>query len=245
MIVCEIGLNHLGDPNYGEEYIEKIIESKSDGITFQIRENDYYSKKEHSHLLLSDSFYQKISEKIHDAGLKFGIAIAEESKIDFFNSINVDFYKILSWDLNNFSLIDKLCNTGKPIFVSTGMGSLDEISKFVQHVSSSKNQFSLIHTQLSHSLDEVNLKAIATLKTKFDLPVSYGNHALNMNTIYASIGFEPSDIFLYVKGNHDIKHPDDEHALNLNDLPELILNIHELYVALGTGKKQKMDKKIK
>ena len=71
MIICEIGLNHMGNVKYANEYINKIIKSKPDGILFHIREKSYY--KIHPKLLLPDKFYATAISKIKKNNIKFGI----------------------------------------------------------------------------------------------------------------------------------------------------------------------------
>ena len=105
MIICEIGLNHLGSEVYANEYVEALLHSKVDGLTFQVREKSFYEKRSQDNLLLSEDFYKTISKKINDSGKKFGVAIADINMIKFFCDIRTDFYKVISNDILNFELI--------------------------------------------------------------------------------------------------------------------------------------------
>ena len=60
MIVCEVGLNHFGNENYANHYINKFLSSKADSITFQIREAEFYNKKKFANHKLSFEFYKSV-----------------------------------------------------------------------------------------------------------------------------------------------------------------------------------------
>ena len=83
------------------------------------------------------------------------------------------------------------------------------------------------------------------MKKKFKLPVSFGLHSENFNVLYAAIGFEPDAILFYVKGEKDIIHKDERNAVRLSKCPEIFYNLRELPLALGSGKKIKMESKLK
>ena len=243
-IICEIGHNHNGSLIYAKKYVEDLISIKPDAITFQFREPDRYKGANYK-LQLNDLFYERSIQKIQENGIDVGIAIADLKKIPFFEELNVKFYKVLSMDIENYALIEKLISTKKIVYVSTGMSNYDQIQKFVDFIGHQKNRFRLIHTQLTYEIKEINLKAINILKDKFGLPVAYGSHSNNKNIIYASTVLEPHAIFFYVKGKRIKKHLDEDHAINLLDCTSLIKNILDINIALGSGEKRKMINRIK
>ena len=244
MIVCEVGLNHQGDENYAHEYIDKIIESNADAILLHIREPSFYSKNGNSKFVLSDTFYEEIAKKIKKFNLKFGITISDVNKVDFFEKIDIDFYKIFSKDVRNNELIKKALETKKRVFISTGMSNLEELNELMKTIQNYKKQITLIHTQLSNKLKLVNLKAIPLLKKKFNLPVAYGNHAENTKVMFVALAFEPSDIIFYVKGSKYSQHLDEPHAVQLDDLKEFISDLKNLHFTLGENIKIKMKSQI-
>ena len=216
MIIAEVGLNHMGLPDLAEEYVRTLVSYHVDGISFQIREPEYYLNPKKSHYKLDLSEYIKLSNITKNAGKKFGIAVADIAVIDFLESIDTDFYKIIRNDITNIELVDKLISTGKKIIVSTGMSSDEDISSFMKHVGANDN-IVLNHTQLSYDEHDCNLSAIKTLKDKYNCNVSYGNHCANVNTIYMALCYEPSDILIYVKGTSlTFTYPDDKHAIPIN-----------------------------
>jgi sialic acid synthase SpsE len=243
MIICEIGLNHMGSIKYANEYIDKIIKSKADGILFHIREKSFYEN--HPKLLLPDKFYIAAIKKLKRNKIKFGITLADPDKVEFCEKLGVDFYKIFSRDILDYKIITKIKSTKKRTFVSTGMSDLNEINKFVNIIKNEVKSFTLIHTQLDNNIEKVNLKAILLLKEKFKMNIGYGNHASNIFTIYVSVAYEPSDLLFYVKGNKFKKHIDEPHAIQLNDLENFIVNLRDLKKSLGNKTKIKMKANIK
>lgn len=244
MIICEIGLNHLGSIDYANEYIKKIIKVRPDGITLHIREPKFYKIKKYSKLTLSDEFYFKLSKKLKKYNIKFGIGLADPTKINFCEEIGTDFYKIFGIDINNHQLIQNIIKTRKNIFISTGTSDLSEITKFVKFIKKDKKRFSLIHTQQDNHIDIVNLKAIPFLRKKFRMNVAFGNHAANTNVLYLSLAFKPTDLFFYVKGNKTNNHPDECHAIELDYLDKFISNLRELPKAIGKEIKLKIPPRI-
>ena len=108
MIICEVGLNHLGDTDYSNLYFTKLLESDCDAITYQIREKEFYKRDKYKNFELSFDYYSSLISKSDDK--KFGIALADKNLIDECESIGVDFYKVLSWDLNDYNYIYNLLN---------------------------------------------------------------------------------------------------------------------------------------
>ncbi|QDP62155.1 MAG: putative NeuB family protein [Prokaryotic dsDNA virus sp.] len=246
MIVAEIGLNHMGCEKYLMDYVKHLIDSPVDAITLQIREEKFYKNTNFGDLTLEQSVYDKVHKIVSSNKKKFGIAISDLSYLSYFND-KVDFYKVLSKDLNNDEIMNKLINqVDKPIFVSTGLSSCDEINLFINKIKvDKKKNISLIHTRLSNRVEDTNLKAIEKMKKQFKLPVAFGNHCENPMVTYAALAFEPSAIFLYIKGNKTIQHPDNNHAILLKDIREYSTNIKQIVKSIGNGHKEITHNSIK
>lgn len=96
MIICEIGLNHLGDEDYANHYINEVLKSNADAITFQVLKESFYENERFKKFRLEKEFYIKASQKIRDNKKDFGIAIDDVVAIDFLEQLDVSFYKVLS-----------------------------------------------------------------------------------------------------------------------------------------------------
>tara|TARA_R110002020_G_scaffold265040_2_gene479828 strand:+ start:2685 stop:3410 length:726 start_codon:yes stop_codon:yes gene_type:complete len=241
MLIAEIGLNHLGNKFLAKDYIDKLIDTYVEGITFQVREPEYYNTN--PHLKLSNNDYIELINFIKKGNKKVGIAIADINSIDFFENLEVDFYKVIRNDITNNKLIERLVSTNKKIIVSTGTCSETIIQNFIKKFKS--NNIVLNHTQLSYDIKDCNLSAINTLKSKFNINVSYGSHCDNHNVLYMALCYQPVDILFYVKRNSSFKYPDNKHAILLSDVDIISRNLKNLNMAIGTGNKKQMKIKIK
>lgn len=245
-IVCEIGMNHMGDEAYADEYLQALSEARPNGLTFQVREKEYYAKQKLGESpLLSDDYYRAAAKRTQNAGIKFGVAVCEAERVPFFEEIGTDFYKILSKDIGNTELISAALATGKPVYVSTGMSDEEEIESFLAGFGATvPTNLSLIHTQLSYEDADTNLRAIQRLQERFGVPVAFGSHSTDINVLYTALGLSPSALFFYVKGERPIKHKDETHAISLSQCPAVITEIRRLETMLGDGIKKKMENSI-
>jgi len=237
-LIAEIGLNHLGDENRARSTVARVLEAGVDGVTFQIREPKFYESTERSRRKLPLDFYREASITVRRAGARFGIAIADQSQVETFAEIGVDFWKTLSWDFGNESLRAALFATGAPVFLSTGLSSMNEVVEGSKGVGNGI----LIHTQLSQDLNDVNLKAIPAMAHATGLPVAFGLHSRYHDVLKLALAFEPHSMFFYVKEQGLEGLFDDDHALPLDGLPDMLRALKQLMPALGTGKKESMEK---
>ncbi len=245
-IICEVGMNHMGDTAYADEYLATLATARPDGLTFQVREKEYYAKQKPGESpFLSDDYYRVAAKRTKEGEMQFGVGLCDAEKVAFFEEIGADFYKILSKDIGNKELIAAVLATGKSVYVSTGMSSEEEIDAFLANLGTSvPKNLSLIHTQLSYEDADTNLRAIARLQEHCKIPVAFGSHSTDVNALYASLGFSPSALFFYVKGERPIKHKDETHAITLSQCPTVIAEIRRLETMRGDGIKRKMENTI-
>jgi len=244
MIICEVGLNHMGNVNYANEYVDEIIKAKADGILFHILDKSFYLQKKNLKFNLPEDFYTKAVKKLKRNNVKFGISLADPTRTNFCEKINVDFYKIFGGYIFDKELLNAIKKTHKKTFISTGRSNLAEIKRLIKSLKDYKNNFTLIHTQVDSNINVVNLKAIPMMREKFQIDVAYGNHAANTNVLFLALAFEPTDLIFYVKGSRFKKHVDDPYAIRLNDLRPLVNNLRELPKAIGKAVKLKMQWRI-
>lgn len=240
MIIAEVGNNHHGSEDYAKEYLIKSISSGVDGILYHIREKEFYQKIGNKKKSLPNSFYKNTIAYSKKKKIKFGITLADVEKIDFLEEIGIDFYKILSQDINNKILIKHILNTKKPTYISTGLSNFTEISELIRFIKPNLENVTLIHTTLRPDIKYVNLNAIIKLSEKFHLPVAFGNHCKNPLVIFTALAYQPSDMFFYVKGSKFKNHQDEVHAINLQDLYWYVKNLKELKFSLGASIKMKL-----
>ena len=117
------------------------------------------------------------------------------------------------------------------------MYNIAQVTSVQKGISKKIENIEFIHTQLDYSLEKVNLKAIKSIRNNTGKPVGFGLHSPEHFILFAAISFEPSILFFYVKDNSDKEHPDDEHAIKLNDLEDYVINCKKLLHCIGDGEK--------
>ncbi len=235
-IIAEIGNNHLGDFSYFKEYVDKIIKLKIKYTTIQIREKEFYSS-DNRKLILNSTYIHDQFNRLKESEINVGLAVADTHFGKFTNNYIVDFYKILSWKAEDYELIDFLLTFEKPIYISLGTLPGDRIIKLSERLGVHKN-IKFIYTQLNYNVDDLNLNFLKSLKSKIEIPISYGHHAKNsIFPIILSLSMEIDKIFIYLKLNDSNIFPDNEHAFNINKLNVLLDNLELCLRFLGKDEK--------
>ena len=243
MIIVEIGLNHLGSVDDAKKIFLALVKTDVDAITFQVREDKFYINPQFSKMKLPLVVYETCLKIAKDNDKKFGITLSNTGLIKYFDKLSVDFYKILSKDLEDISFLKTFANkTKKDVYLSTGLASISSISSAID-VFKRKN-VKLIHTSLSHDPSDANLRAIQVMKDNFKNEIAYGHHSSDRTLLYAAQAFCPSDTFFYVKPSDSKKYPDCKHAIKLSSVNNYIFHINNIKTALGTGLKIKSKNKI-
>lgn len=233
MLIAEIGKNYREDARRALLWVPALMRAGVDAVTLQIRENEHYDHSQSWRYRLPDSFYAEMANVVREAGLKFGIAIAEPSRVESLAK-SVDFWKMLSRDFENTALHTLLEATGKRVFASTGVSSLEQIVECARQFK--REEF--IHTQLSLDVTGVNLKAIETIRQETGRPVAFGLHCKDHEVLTVAMGFEPSAMFFYVRDSGSGDYPDRDHAITLEVLPSHVDRLRRLAPAIGSGRKE-------
>ena len=234
MIIGEVGLNHLGDEDYANEYINFHLNNDFESLSFQIRENEFYQRDEKKNLQLDDLFYEnivKIYSKIEHK--KIGLSVSNLNSIKNIISLKFDFYKILSIAAKDVNLIDTILKkTNANIYVSIGSLNLEEINKIIKmYIDNDRIKFN--YTQLSYNSENINFLNLLDFASKYENKFSYGHHYINDIPIILSKSIKKCDIFIYLKGPKKVKHPDEAHAIEFENFTNLLIKINEIDKILG------------
>lgn len=195
-IIAEIGINHNGQITLAKKLIDAAVESGADAVKFQKRtlEKIYQDNvlinpnldSQGLEILLSilkevefnESEYGEIIEYCKEKKIIFLCTPWDTVSVDFLEKFNVPAYKIASADMTNLPLIRYVAKTKKPIIISTGMSTMDEIEKTVNFVKKENVPFILLHCNSTYPspIELLNLNLLPTLKTKFNVPIGYSGH---------------------------------------------------------------------
>lgn len=239
MIIAEVGLNHCGDYNAAKLYVEELIATTVDAITFQIREDEFY-KDHFKNYKLSIENYKNLKKIIKDSGKKFGLAISSKN---FYNYPTPDIVKVLSKDFHDAEFINEITTkwSGKKYYLSTGLSTYKEIDNTLNLLKDKKNVY-LIHTSLSNGVDDVNLSAIQKMKNKYGDIICFGNHCEDETAIYLASAYKPKAYFFYVKDKNGL--PDDLHAIKILNIRDICDKIKTSERIIGCEVKEISSNKI-
>ena len=157
---AEIGMNHLGDQKLCLKMINQAILAGVDGITLQIFPQNYYDKSKPFRRELKKSFYEKITKYLNKKKIIFGLAVSDSDVVKKFSKLNINFWKILSFEFYNDKLIYETLKTNKKVYLSTGIASINDIKKKNKKF----KKLNFMHTTLSSKVKDANILAIEKIK---------------------------------------------------------------------------------
>lgn len=264
-IIAEAGVNHNGDINLAKKLIDIASDSGADFIKFQsfkaekisaenAKKADYQiensiNKKETQFEMLKRL---ELSEKEHLELIKY----SKKKKINFFStafdvdglvyldSLNFNFFKIPSGEINNYVYLKKLSEIGKPVILSTGMANLEEIKAAIQVLISkklSKKDIIILHCNTAYPTphDDVNLKAMLTIKNEFGIDVGYSDHTLGIEVPIAAVALGAKVIEKHFTISRKLNGPDHAASLEPQELKAMIDAIRNVEKAMsGSGIKE-------
>ncbi len=257
-VIAEVGSNHLGIKKLAEQSIVLAKKAGANCVKFQLfDENNLVNKKLKVYKHVSDKSlkyqYERFKKvKITIDYLKTLSKIAKKNKIDFcatpfdHNYVKkiknyVNFFKVASGDINNYSLLKEISKTGKKVVISTGMSNLDEIKKALSFFS--KNKVTLLHCISSYPTlkKNANLINIRFLKEKFKVPIGYSDHVPGIDTAAKSIFFGARVIEKHFMPKKTNLAGDYKLSVDFIGLKKLINSIKENFEIIGSNRKKYFD----
>ncbi len=202
-IIAEIGGNHEGDFEYAKKLTQLACESQADCIKFQIYTGDSLVSKveapdRNQHFKkfqLSTEHYIELKNICHSYGKNFGASVWDIEAIDWI-APHLTFFKIGSGDLTAFPVLKEVAQTNKPIMLSTGLATLEEIKETVHFLQTlnplykSRENLSILQCTSMYPIPncEANLNIISTLKKEFgDYDIGYSDHTEGKRAVEAAI----------------------------------------------------------
>ena len=258
-IIAEIGNNHNGSIQKAKLMIDKAIDVGVDAVKFQMRHiEEVYRSKSLSRqgddlgteyvLDLLDKFelsqaeHRELSEYCKERKILYMCTPWDLKSIDVLESFNVKAYKVASADLTNIPLINKLCETKKPLILSTGMSSVEEI-KFTTDFLNKKNaSFALLHCNSTYPapIQDINLNWINSLREIHSI-VGYSGHERGINVSLAAVSLGAQIIERHFTLDRNMEGPDHAASLEYKEFKNLVKGCREIEQALGDGKTKKIS----
>ena len=198
-IIAEIGINHNGDLNIAKQMIDAAVHAGVDAVKFQkrtpeiatppdqqtqMRETpwgyitylDYRYKVE-----FNEEQYREIARHCKEKGIAWLVSVWDQPSVDFMEQFDTPAYKIPSASLTDLGLIRKARATGKPLILSSGMSTMEQIRQGVEIAG--EKDLVLMHCTSTYPCEpeELNLKMVDTLRREFpNIPIGYSGHEVGL-----------------------------------------------------------------
>ena len=257
-IIAEIGINHNGDIELAKKLIDGAVNSGANAVKFQKRSLDELYKSDVlqdptiesqgleilidvlKKVEFNNEQYHEIIKHCKEREITFICTAWDKKSVEFLESLNVPAYKIASADMTNFPLIKNVIKTKKPIIVSTGMSTMNEIEKTVEFLKNEKAEFVLLHSNSTYPapIESLNLSLIPHMEKKFDVPIGYSGHESDIIPSIMAVNIGAVILERHITIDKNMEGLDHAASLNLDEFSILVKNIRECETAYGKPQKQ-------
>jgi len=270
LIIAEAGVNHNGDLNLAKKLIEVAADAGADFVKFQsFKAKDCISTRAKkatyqlkttpqnesqlemvSKLELDAKAHKELKSWAKKCGIAFLSTPFDLASIELLNDLGLEIFKIPSGEITHLPYLKKIASFNKKILLSTGMSNLAEIETALNILcknGTKRQNITLLHctTEYPAPFDEINLKAIQTLKDAFKLDVGYSDHTRGIHISLAAVALGASVIEKHFTLDKTMQGPDHKASLEPDELKALCTQIRQIQKAMGDGikKASKSEKK--
>ena len=266
IIIAEAGVNHNGDIEIAKELVRLAAEAGADYVKFQTfsadklvtrtaEQAEYQKKNLQSEknasqyemlkkLELSREDHYELIRTCNYYGIKFLSTAFDNENLEFLvKDLDVDFIKIPSGELTNYPYLCLAASLNKPIILSTGMATLDEIIESVdllKKLGVSTDSLYILHctTEYPALISEVNLNAMETIQKATGCRVGYSDHTMGIDVSIAAAALGAAVIEKHFTLDRSMIGPDHRASLQPEELKQLVIAVRNVQRALGNGVKQ-------
>lgn len=272
IIIAEAGVNHNGDIKIAKKLIDAAVDAGVDYVKFQTFKADSLvsksaKKAEYQTVNINDgddSQYAMLKnlELSHEDHLEL-MSYCTEKDINFFstafdvegvnylNNLGLSFFKIPSGEITNYPYLRAVALCGKPVVMSTGMCSEEEIKQALEVLLKfglNKESISILHcnTEYPTPMKDVNLKAMLAIKDVFDVTVGYSDHTLGIEVPIAAVALGAKIIEKHFTLDRTLPGPDHIASLEPDELKNMVKAIRNIELAIdGDGIKKASESELK
>ncbi|GAA2441336.1 N-acetylneuraminate synthase family protein [Agromyces soli] len=255
-VIAEIGLNHNGELELAKRLIDVAAESGCQAVKFQKRTPEL-ATPEHMkdvpretpwgtmsyldyrrRVELSRDDYLEIARYADLRGLDWFASPWDEPSVAFLDELDVPAFKVASASVTDLPLLRAIAATGKPVILSTGMSTLEEIDRAV--VTLGTSQLLLMHATSSYPMPaaEANLRTIDTLALRYPVPIGYSGHERGLQISLAAVALGAVAVERHITLDRAMWGSDHAASLEPQGLEHLVRDIRIIETAMGDGVKR-------
>jgi N-acetylneuraminate synthase/N,N'-diacetyllegionaminate synthase len=262
-IVAEAGVNHNGDPALARRLVDAAAECGADAVKFQTFTVDALLTREApkagyqiettgaeesqremlARLELGADRLAELRDRAAKHGLIFFSAPFDEASADALEALDVALYKVPSGEITNLPLLRHVAAKGRPVILSTGMATLEEVEQAVAAIRAAGDPpLALLHCLSAYPapVEEVNLRAMDSLASRFGCPVGFSDHTLGIDVAVAAAARGAAIIEKHLTLDKTLPGPDHRASLDVAEFSAMVRAIRSVESALGDGIKRPM-----
>src|SRR3989344_517687 len=260
-IIAEAGVNHNGDIGLAKKLIDVAVNAKADVVKFQTfnaltgtsgsaKKVAYQREGEEdtstyrdmlSKLQFSDAQWRELAQYAREKRILFMSTASDHESLDVVRRLNVPAYKIGSGHITNLPLLKETARDNKPIIISVGMATYDEIDDAVAIVRSVGNdKIVLLQCVSAYPTrpEDANVRMVSTLRERYPFHVGYSDHTLGNEAIYAAVALGARVIEKHVTLDKTMQGPDHKASFEPEEFKNLVQTIREIEKTMGDGVKR-------
>jgi len=271
IIIAEAGVNHNGDIVLAKHLIDAATEAGADYVKFQTFKAEeviskYAVKAEYQvvntnnatesqlemvkKLQLSEEDHFILSNYCKEQHIGFLSSPFDLTSIDFLDKLNMDFFKIPSGEITNLPYLKKIASKKNKLILSTGMSFLHEIEDCITvltNYGADRNEITVLHcnTEYPTPYQDVNLKAMLTLRDQLNVKVGYSDHTNGIEVPIAAVAMGATIIEKHFTLNKLLPGPDHKASLEPSELSKMVRSIRNIELCLGSGIKRPSTSELK
>ena len=262
-IIAEVGINHNGDLAIAKKLIDVAAFTGCDAVKFQKRTiKEVYTKEtldkyrespwgttnreQKNGLEFDEKEYDEIDAYCKEKGIHWLASAWDVNSQLFLRKYNLKYNKVASAMLTVVPLIEAIAEEGKYTFISTGMSTMDEISKAIEIFKKAHCPFELMHTVSTYPMkdEDANLKMIQALAEQYECKVGYSGHEVGLQISLAAVAMGATSVERHITLDRTMYGSDQSASVEPGGLIKLVRDIRIIEKAMGTGVKVITDKEI-
>lgn len=255
-IIAEMSGNHAGSIERAKEIIREAKKCGADCIKIQTYtpdtltidcHNQYFQvgngtwEGENLYSLYGKAYtpwewQQELKEEADRVGIDFLSTPFDKTSVDFLEDMGLEFYKIASFEMIDLPLLRYIASKGKPIIMSTGMATLEEIKESVEAIRACGNdQIALLKCSSSYPAvpEQMNLRTIVDLKEQLGLPVGLSDHSMGHMSATTAVTLGASIIEKHFCLGREIENPDASFSMTPAEFKEMVDTVRQVEAAMG------------
>jgi N-acetylneuraminate synthase len=256
-VIAEIGINHNGSLEIARKLIDGAVLSGADAVKFQKRTPELCVPRDQWHLErdtpwgrmtyidyrrkveFGEREYAAIDRHCRERGILWFASCWDEEAVDFMERFDPPCYKAASASLTDHELLRKKKATGRPLIVSTGMSTMQEIRDGV--AAAGRENLLVAHATSTYPcpVEQLNLRMIPVLKEEYpDVPIGYSGHETGLAPTWAAVTMGATFVERHVTLDRAMWGSDQAASVEIGGLMRLVANVRDIERSLGDGVKR-------